>query len=232
MSGSSESVDKKHFWKDYLRVVDFDPKVCYRGGYFYRNIVERSSMLNNDEIVFYTEYDPIESDELVNEFLSGLGGGWSKPKFVTSRRVLQGEVDEGLDISFRGSVWDDKAPKSPELTQLLDAFVLMMAQADGHINKIGVTSGSWLAAHIGGAYYDCMSCGMPWGEIVLSHLIAEKWDVNLTEKVYPGKGKDLGSDEWYTVADFLEATKSCVQKTLLSVSIVKGLLNSFDGVKK
>lgn len=185
----------------------------------YRIIVELSCMANNDEISFYSE------EQASHDTVKSLKRSpFDDPRLVLCRPVFSQEVDAGLDITKRGSRFDENVP---EVTNLLDAFFKIKNDVDFWTSvangKLRMTPSAFLARHIGNAYYDCMSCGMPGMEAAICAHLCEHPSVNLDELVYPGKNPGDGEpseETWYTLGDWLAETRKSegVQRVRLELA--------------
>lgn len=155
----------------------------------FRNIVEISVMINNDEEVFYTEDEQLSYEEKRSPF--------SDPKLMLSRPIFDLEIEQGLDTTYKGKKFNEK---SPEITKFLDAYFIIKQVASSDLSPSKI-----IAFHIGTNFYDAMSGGLPGHELaILRHVILNHEEVNLQEEVYPRHGE---KEPWYTIADFLEETK-------------------------
>lgn len=156
----------------------------------YRNIVENSSMINNDELVFYT------NKELPPVF------GYLEHRVTLSRLVSQVEIDEGLDVHFRGDSCDEKVP---EITLFLDAHHQVMDEIRMMLTALPERKeADVLVQMIAYNFYDCMSGGCPHflSGVLAVMCVTRKVDRNT--RVYPKPSSVSGSDDWYTVGDFLD----------------------------
>jgi len=170
----------------------------------YRTVIERSSMTNNDEAVCYKSSPITYKDVPVH-----VG------HLVFCRPVLQTEIDAGLDLSFKGSSWDEKVS---DITRLLDAYYRICQTGEFWITvwkdaKVQPSLSKFLSHEMANQYYDCMSGGCPTWILSILVFLAQDPSVDKDTPVYPGKTDstgDGGIDDlsgWYTIADFLEDAK-------------------------
>jgi len=162
---------------------------------WWRSIIEMSTMINNDEYIFYTRKE-IKQDEVAEHFTSGL---LSKPRLVISRPVFRGEV---IPEKKGYSVW--KAPKLPKETHILDSLFRIKDNLIFLITKAKIEPSKAVAHILGTEYYDCMSGGCPTYMLALLKTIVEKYKLNLDEDVYPGEDP---SGDWVTLKDFVDNNK-------------------------
>lgn len=157
----------------------------------YRNVVERSNMINNDEVAIYTDH-PLEFDSNTPD------------KLVFSRPVYQEEIDDGLKLLLSPiSCFDEEIHES---TRLMDSFFRLKIRLAGFKEAFQQSWTKAIAHYIAFNYYDCMSGGMSRFDIViLKYALSVLPDIDLSEEVYPGKKDGLNS--WYTLADFLDDVK-------------------------
>jgi hypothetical protein len=153
-------------------------------------------MINNDEYIINSEKEFSEDDfhKFSNRYHS-----FYNPRIVLSRKIYDKEIEQGLDVKFQGSKFDEKPP---EITLLLDAYFRIVKHFSCRLNT-NIKSDEFLATYIGTIYYDCMSMGMPHWEIAIMRHIIKKYCIDLNLEVYP----NMKSDKWLTLKDFIEETK-------------------------
>jgi len=176
-------------------------------------------MINNDEIVIYTD------KELTHEDMSGTH------KLVISRIIYDFEIKEGLR-PVKGvaiSCWDEKISK---ITSFLDGLYRIKVRF-GYDKKLFEKEHSLeksINHFISYNYYDCMSGGC--NIYVLSifrYIIENTKDFNLDEPIYPGK-KETGEDKsgWHNFHDFLKEIESIERFE----DIICGFKNQLPDVKR
>lgn len=153
----------------------------------WRTILERSMMINNDETIHYTDAEATE--------YNGYNGPFERNVIMLSRPVFK---EENLNTQTTNPL--DEKPS--ELTKLLDA-AYKISQAWKFWERHGHDLPHFIIEHIAYSYYDCMSGGMPYGEIQIARRLIQKLNIDLNKTIYPGK-KNGG---WYTVGDFMNDTK-------------------------
>jgi len=146
-------------------------------------------MMNNEEIVVYTEESPDNSKKMPHG-----------QRLVLSRPVAE---DEEINPKYRGYFADEPVGK---YTFLLDAVHRMRKQVA--FEKEYMTDWTpqkflehWLAYQ----YYDYMSGGMKIAEIAIVHELVKAREYDLSAPVYPGKNyNDPAGPDWFTIQDFLD----------------------------
>jgi hypothetical protein len=198
----------------------------------FRNIVELSTMINNEEYVFYTQKQlDFHNEDDRNMIRSLSSSGFDRPTLVISRPIFDFEVMGGLKISDKvESLFYEDEQKTPEVTIFLDSLYRFKDYLDTQIemSKLGITDEQssyildptnlieYFVAH---QFYDCLSGGMPGHLVSVIRFIMERsssinWDV----EVYPGKNSTENSDRrckglpeipdaWYTLRDFYKETE-------------------------
>jgi len=150
----------------------------------FRNIIERSAMVNNDEHVFYTSQSmtPDEAHPI---------------RLVISRPVYDVEIDAGLDTKKGG---DMLGRDEPDVTRLIDAYWRVKAAFSGYA-RMSFDPDKAVIHHIAYNFYDCMSGGCPEYVVSIMRYACAEFGVPGDAEVYPG-----GDNGWHTVADFLAET--------------------------
>jgi hypothetical protein len=171
----------------------------------YRNIVERSTLKNNDEYVFYTSLFLDRTDERVSKLVAEAipGTNFATSRLMVSRPVFEAE---NLNTEYRGSLHGEKRE---EITKLLDAFFTMQLSLSWksklfHDHGVPVSPSKLLAEYIAYQYYDCMSEGMHHWQVSIARYLCKNPDIDLSTEVYPNSRK--GDDGWHTLQDFLNET--------------------------
>jgi len=197
----------------------------------YRNIVERSCMSNNNEIITYTphklSYDSFKTYKL-----------------VISRPVYDYEIEEGLKIinNKEISTFNEKVP---DITQFLDGLYRLKIRFEWDKKMFHeYTLEKSINHYVSYNYYDCMSGGC--NGYILSmfrYIIENTEDFNLDEKLYPGKndfdenGKPCSQkekealnekDSWYDYHDFLKS----IEKIERFEDITKKFKNKLPDIKQ
>jgi hypothetical protein len=179
----------------------------------WRNIVEQSCMMNNDEIIFYSDREILFEDDLKK-----FGNHWDEPRLVLSRPVFDFEIQEGLDFisTITRDPYGEEEEIVPSVTQFLDAFFKIKQQAVymQELMKDEFDASVFLSNYIAGSYYDCMSGGFPLYELLICRYIAQDNRINKDKEVYPaGENiqKEIGR-EWYNIQDFLNETNYVEEK--------------------
>ena len=182
----------------------------------WRNVVEMSPMVNNDEVIFYTDTEatPEEAKQVFPP------GSFDSVKLVISRPVFDFELAEGLDTTYKGPKhsWRDDTKKEivPDITRFLDAYFIIKQEAEVFKEIMGEKfSPTWfIAHHVAYSFYDCMSGGFPAYELMLCRLLAQDVRIDLDNYVYPA-GKEhqekTGRDH-YTLLDFLNETQGTQER--------------------
>jgi hypothetical protein len=183
---------------------------------YWRLVVERSCMANNDEVVQYWE-GPISEDKQKETREDFYKRG---EHVVHLRRVLPEEIALGLNVEFKGHVDDEKIP---DLTLYIDAFTWLKDQVEiwGTIGSDKMTPSKILAHLIAYDYYDCMSGGCPGYRYAIYAYLLKNGNFDMGTPVYPGKDDkvirkesdpsrdilDLDTTGWYTLQDFLDTVE-------------------------
>lgn len=150
----------------------------------FRNIMERSNMVNNDEHVVYTKRAMTTDDAPLT--------------LVLSRPVYDLEMSAGL-VTENGSLL---GRQEPEATSLIDAYWRVKLTFDRYasIGMFGGDLGKAIVHYIAYHFYDCMSGGCPTHVLSILRHACKEFDVDADAEVYPG---DNG---WQTISDFLDET--------------------------
>lgn len=160
----------------------------------YRTLVSHDIMINNNELVEY--------------FSHKITGEESGGRLVLCREVFQEELDAGLDINYRGSIWDEEIPK---VTRVLDAYYRVrtffevwedIQERTPDPSYTPMSLSTLLTHQIAINYYDCLSGGCPSAMLSVFRHIIEKYNIDRSLEVYPS------DDKWYTIDDFMNDTKS------------------------
>lgn len=180
----------------------------------YRNVVELTEMVNNDEIVFYTDEKIVDLEKNFPK-----RNYFSNPRLRFSREVLREEISAGLK-PIKGKIFETYAENGgkevPFLTQLLDSLEVIKAGIAFHKKicskdpcKRDNAPSLFLSNLVGSNYYDCMSSHMPASMLLCIHYLMDNYpSVNWDTDVYPGKEGSL--EKWYTLRDFYGTTKDAV----------------------
>ena len=170
---------------------------------FWRCIVERSNMSNNDETVSHLDHEVAPED-----FRRG------GPRLVFCRPVLAAEVEAGLDTAYEGDRYDEDAPKLTRTFDGLYRFVRDVAHRLRAWRDEAKTITNVVVDIVAYSYYDCMSGGMDRTCALACRAIVRQYDLDLGTPVYPGReGSGRGVDEgervdgWYTLGDWMRATE-------------------------
>jgi len=177
----------------------------------WRNIIENSIMINNDESVFYT------NKQLTHEIIEKSYSNGARLKL--SRPVFQIEIDAGLDINYNGRKISfderDEEDKAPGITLFIDAYFVIKKGADvWRVISKNFNPSEFVARHIAYSFYDCMSGGFPIHELRICRMLAKDSRINKEEYVYPcdeEHTKKTGRD-YHNISDFLEETKDTEEK--------------------
>lgn len=153
-----------------------------------RAVVEKSSMINNDEYCFRI---PAGTEEKFSAWVENQG--W---KIMTIRPLFQEELDAGLTSKDCYSIWDETV-KHPSLTNALDAFYRLREYLEVTTGKIGMSLEDALLRDLAYQYYDCLSGGCSIYALVFYARMFRALGTDLTKKIYPSK------DTWHTVGSFL-----------------------------
>ena len=162
----------------------------------FRNIVERSTMMNNDERVVYS-FEEWKEVPLWFRSVGYMGSGFYEAKLIISRPHFECEGNVHLDKSK----WQrDTAP--PITIFLDDAFRLKKEieryQFMDELCKRKTSPSRILASIIAHNFYDCMSAGMP---VYMGRLIRELCSddsIDESTEVYPR------GDDCLTISDFMK----------------------------
>lgn len=154
----------------------------------YRSIVEKSSMINNDEFVSYGDKKDFFRDK--NGTLS------------LSRPVFQIEIDEGLNISSKEiSTYQEKVPSITklidgiyELKKIKDFFELL----EKDVNPT-IIAKDYLGMH----FYDCMSGGANSYILWLIKYLCDNNFIEMKTDIYP-TDNEKGFYDFY---DFCKETE-------------------------
>ena len=174
-------------------------------------------MVNNAEYVTHVEREVnwrtfSENKELTSLFRRVFSDFSSKPKLVMCRPVLAREIQEGLNLSYMGSVWDEEG--APKITHILDGLwaLVQRIQIDMELfNEAGRNPTNIINEIVAYNYYDCMSGGMPTGMLLGCRYIIETYNCDLTTPCYPGHGEN----PWYTLGDWMDSTKGASLEQVL-----------------
>lgn len=175
-----------------MNVVPFESKLKPTGTW--RNIIERSCMINNDEFVIYSHEQRKQEKDMPG-------------RLRMSRPVFTVEIKDGLDPVAQMEKRQLSPQQAPKITLMLDAFFKLKKSLEGYqyLHSLREDNTPWnpaqaLASIIGDNYYDCMTGGWDGYSIWAAHQLGATMNPN--EQVYP---KDNG---WYTLGDFLADTQT------------------------
>jgi len=164
----------------------------------FRNIVELSPMINNHEVVFFSNV--IQTYETIHKTNS-------TARLRLSRPVFQQEVDAGLNLQFNGAIEKEAAV---EITKWIDALWQIREQVKFWKQVQPASTPDFILAHlIGTDYYDCMSGGCPLFKMEIYKALASHPSINPAEPVYPA------GDKWSTLSDFLKEAGPARESPLL-----------------
>lgn len=168
-----------------IELVQHDLKKGLTPTKYWRTVIELSVMINNNEIVVYSEAEIVKVDQNITDRFGRAMIALSRPVFEEEQLALKGTRKE--------------AETTSQLTKKLDAIYKLgqiWSAMKGH-----TSFSKFIEHHIAFSYYDCMSGGMPTAEIdvVRRLLVTEKLDPNT--RLYPS------DDGWHTIADFLKETE-------------------------
>lgn len=165
----------------------------------WRCIVERSSMSNNDEVVFHRDH------EVTRDLVRGL---------VLSRPVFAVEIEAGFDPAYEGDRHDEQ---SPDITRTLDGLYRFVADVEFRLHawrKKARTVTKIVTDIVAYSYYDCMSGGMDRTCVLACRAIIQRYNCDLDTPVYPGrKGSARGNHDgecvggWYTLGGWMCETE-------------------------
>lgn len=179
--------------------------------YKYRNIIEKSGMLNNNEWVLYTT-EPLTHNSNIIKSIST--SDFDDPRLMLTRPVYDIEYEEGLII--KNPVFLD-SENSPEITRLLDSLHIISdnikfnkeisKKTKNKKHKENLLNPSNLLSELVAAnFYDCLSCGMPKHTVAVIRYLMENYKtINWDTDIYP---KRAPSKDWYTLRDFYNETKN------------------------
>lgn len=179
--------------------------------YKYRNIIEKSGMLNNDEWVLYTT-EPLDYGSNIIKSIST--SDFNDPRLILTRPVYDIEYEEGLTIKNPVFLDDEN---SPEITRLLDSLHIISdnikfnkeisEKTKNKKHKENLLDPTNLLSELVAAnFYDCMSCGMSKHTIAVIRYLMENYKtINWDTYVYP---RGLSNDDFYTLRDFYNTTKN------------------------
>lgn len=188
----------------------------------FRWIIERSMMSNNDEVVVHADCDITYEEFKTSKVKDALADSWSDPKLVFCRPVFEEELSRGLNTSYIGLTYDETCPP---LTRLLDDLHKLVRGVEACMKFFKNPTPTNILSHIiAYSYYDCMSGGMPKGMMMACRDLVKRYKCDLTHRVYP-----KGSEEWYTLGDWMSETKD-FDELLFEEGYLKGILGSFDGL--
>jgi hypothetical protein len=162
----------------------------------WRNLVELSSMKNNDEAVFYSFSEQTNSSGGdFPEWMRKLSSRkhLTKPHLVFSRPVFVCEQDSGLKPEG-GSLMDERI-QSPAVTRFLDDLWKMQVYARFWLAN-GQTLDKIIINHIAYDYCDCMSGGMGLYAMSVARYLIQQLHIPDDVDVYPE----------YTVGRFMAET--------------------------
>jgi hypothetical protein len=193
----------------------------------WRNIVEMSCMINNDEFIFYSKEEVMH--EHIKKYIRGRA--FDDPKLMLSRPVFQIEIEQGLDV-FSG-VKDVFSFEDPNITKFIDAYfkVKQAAWAWQDFLKEKFTVSKFLSRYVGNSMYDCMSGGLPMYELLICRELVQNPEVDRTEYVYPTSDKKFTSEnnrDYYNLQDFLNETKDADGNCSEELKNLKNLMCSFS----
>jgi len=160
----------------------------------YRIITERCDiMTHNDERVRFSDV-PVAADGR---------------HVVLCRKVLQAELDAGLDTTFHGSWFDET---QIELTRIIDSYVRICMHFErskelDSLREKPLDPTLHVADYIAQHYYDCLSGGLCDYEADILAWLVDKYKLNLDELVYPsdkGSGTCDRGSAWDTLGDWLK----------------------------
>ena len=146
----------------------------------WRNIIELSSMSNNDERVFYSRRKITDEDV---KALFSKSIYMADPLLVFSRE-LSTEEDSALDTTYHGDKLDE--PKVWEYTAILDAFHRESARLVPLIHRLKMSPEDALCYIIGYMWYDCMSGGCSHASLAVYRMLLEHLNVNPDKDLYVG----------------------------------------------
>ena len=148
----------------------------------FRTIVETSSMINNDEIIYYTE------NEITQDMIR------EGERLIFSRKVYAEE-----NIQINDHVLEAGNEEVSELTKIIDGFYKFkrsMALYELIGKKISLTKAceNYLAYH----FYDCMSGGSNQYILSLIYYLCRNGYIELDTPIYPN------GDTWTNFNDFIK----------------------------
>lgn len=184
----------------------------------FRNIVEMSNMVNNDEVVFFTDHE-VDCKNVKNYVK--YSSCFEEPWLRFSRQVLKDEIEAGLNTKYTG---DSFKENKPEITQAIDGFYKLLVSLDIYVNKLNVDPGDAVVNYISAYFYDCMSGGCDTYSLAACRYLIKKHNIDLSKEVHPGYGKE---DKWSTLKDFLNEIKDIPEINFgkyLSIGNIKGFL--------
>lgn len=175
----------------------------------WRTVFEHSIMVNNDEAVVHTS-EPIlppwefPKDSSYADYLRKFG---IKPVLLTGkpprwrvcRPVRPEEIEQGLDVTYRGPKDDEQAPK---ITGDLDALVTFTHEVENDLDR-GVTPEKSVVYYLQYAFYDCLSGGCNRTVLAFIRYLIETYHFNLDVEVYPTSNPEILAQgrDYYNLQD-------------------------------
>lgn len=185
----------------------------------WRLVCERSSMINNDEVVMYIESENITTlDDIDFDKFEDLTWNEVYRQFKWKLTILRPVFDfetvgkDKLNITFNVFIEKHKE-KLSTLSRLLDEFWKLMSLIKSY-NKCRVeeyrTFEHMIVHIIAYNYYDCMSSGCPAALCSILRYAIIKGNLNLNTYVYPASedsthatGFSEKEGKFYNLGDFL-----------------------------
>jgi len=156
----------------------------------WRNIIELSIMSNNDEVIFHTDCE-IDREEWYRDHEK------SGERLVISRPVFQIELDEGLELHGKQSVWDKKYKQPPAVTKFCDEIWQLRSVAEFWIKKAGQDVPKFMTHQVLTQYYDPMSGGMGKYALSFARFVFEEANLPPDHEIFMG----------ITIGQFLQEIK-------------------------
>lgn len=130
----------------------------------FRWIIELSCMSNNEELVVHADFEIDRKQFADSELKKKLTAPFQSPKLVICRPVFEQEIQEGLNVSYIGSLYDQERPK---FTTFLDGIYKLAIDLKFMVEHWKSPDPTEMLSHIiAYNFYDCMTGGMPIGMVI------------------------------------------------------------------
>jgi hypothetical protein len=171
----------------------------------WRNLIELSSMFNNDEYIVHTDRELTFEEVHEGKVEVVQGPDFSKPRLIFSRPVTPIEIERGLNTSFRGRIFgftEERNENAPEVTQVIDeltklinSFQFLTEYVKDEYNNLRDHIVYLIETH----FYDCMSGGCSYYWLAAIRKLIEKYNIDPNTPLWVD-GK--------TIANFLDEIKN------------------------